>query len=104
MASILKKPLKTYKVRIGDCNLNLKTNHNLGTLDEIIKVVEQKILASKEHNPTLSVQKTFALCCFNVAEELVYLKQVVRRQLDSLESSTQFVLSELQSSSKDLSK
>ena len=104
MMSVSKNPLKTYEVRVGDCSLKLKSSHNSGTLDEIMQVVEQKILASKENNRTLSMQKTFALCCLNVAEELVCLKQALRRQLDHLESSTQSVFSELKSSSESISK
>lgn len=104
MSSHLKKSLNTYEVQVGDCSLRLKTNHNSGTLSEIMKVVEHKILVSKKHNQNLSPQKTFALCCFNVAEELVCLKQSLRRQLTHLEASTQSIFSEIKSSSKSVSK
>ena len=99
-----KNPLKTYEVQIGDCSLRLKSSHNSTTLQEIVQVVEKQIRSSKTHNRTLSIQKTFALCCLNVAEELVCLKQALRRQMDQLESSTQSVFSELKSSSTSVAK
>ena len=99
MSSASKKPLKTYQVQIGDCSLRLKSSHNADTVDEIIQVVENQVRSSKAKNQALSMHKTFALCCLNVAEELVCLKQALRQEMDQLESSTQLVLSELRSSS-----
>ena len=100
--SVSKNPLKTYEVQIGDCSLRLKSGHNSATLNEIVQMVEQQVRASKKNNRTLSMQKTFALCCLNVAEELVCLKQALEGQLDHLESSTQSIFSELKSSSKSI--
>ena len=94
-----KSPLKTYEVQIGGCSLRLKSSHNSTTLKEIIQVVEDQIRSSKANNRTLSIHKTFALCCLNVAEELVCLKQALRHQIEQLESSTQSIFSELKSSS-----
>lgn len=102
MVSVSKNPLKTYEVRVGDCSLRLKSSHNSATLNEILQVVEQQVCASKADNRTLSMQKTFALCCLNVAEELVCLKQALRWQLDRLESSSQSIFSELKSSSENI--
>ena len=99
-----KKPLKTYEVQVGDCSLKLKSSHNSSTLEEIVQVVEEQIRSSKAHNRTLSMQKTFALCCLNVAEELVCLKRNLRLKLDQLESSTQSIFSEMKSSSTSVTK
>jgi len=104
MASVSKNTLNTYKVQIGDCFLRLKSSHNSATLNEIVQVVEQQVRSSKESNQTLSMHKTFALCCLNVAEELICLKQALRRHLDHLESSTHSILSEVKSSSISMSK
>ncbi len=104
MVSISKNPLKTYEVRIGDCSLRVKSAHNSNTLNEIIQVVEQQIRSSRANNRALSMQKTFALSCLNMAEELVCLKKAVRLKLDHLESSAQSVFSELKSSSVSVSK
>jgi len=92
-----KHPLKTYNINIGGCSLRLKSQHDSDTLEEIVKVVEQQI--SKVDNHTLSMQKSFALCCLNVAEELVFLKRNLKQKLKYLESSTQSICSEMSSSS-----
>lgn len=99
MVSVSKNPLKTYEVQVGDCSLRLKSSHNSATLNEIMRVVERQVRDSKKNNRTLSMQKTLALCCLNVAEELVCLKKDVREQLDHLESFTGSIFSELKSSS-----
>ena len=105
MVSVSKKSLKTYTVRIGGCSLNLKSSHDSVTVDEITQVVEQYIRSSKvDNSQALSMQKTFAVCCLNVAEELVFLKRALRQKIDQLESSAQSVFSELKSSSAGLSK
>ena len=104
MASVSKDILKTYEVQIGDCSLRLKSSHNSATLNEIVQVVEQQVRSSKETNQTLSMHKTFALCCLNVAEELVCLKKALRQQLEHLESSTHSIFSEVKSSSISMSK
>ena len=102
MVSVSKSPLKTYEVQIGDCSLRLKSSHNSATLNEIVQLVEKQVRASKKNNRTLSMQKTLALCCLNVAEELVCLKQALKGQVDHLESFTQSVFTELKSSSKGI--
>ena len=99
MVSASKNPLKTYEVQVGDCSLRLKSSHNSATLNEIMQVVERQVRDSKKNNRTLSMQKTLALCCLNVAEELVCLKKDVREQLDHLESFSESIFSELKSSS-----
>ncbi len=104
MMSISKKSLKKYEVRVGDCCLKLKSSHDSDTLNEIMEVVEKQIRSSRENNQALSTQKAFALCCLNVAEELVCLKQALRLKLDHLDSSTQSIFSELSSSSTSISK
>ncbi len=96
----VEKPLKRYEVRVGDCSLKLKSSHDSATLNEIVQVVEKQICFSRRSNQSLSMQKTYALSCLNVAEELVCLKQVLRSKLDRLESSTRKIFSELKSSSK----
>lgn len=104
MASVSKNSLKTYEVCIGDCSLKLKSQHNPDTLNEIVQVVEQQVRCSKEYNRNLSMQKAFVLSCLNIAEELVCLKQALRRQMNLMESSVQSIFSELKSSSTSISK
>ena len=87
---------------VGDCSLKIKSNHDPDTLDEIVQLVQQQIRLSKENNQNLPMHKTYALCCLNMAEELVCLKKEVRRRLDHLESSAQSVFSELKSSSIEI--
>ena len=89
---------------MGDCFLKLKSSHDSATLNEIVRVVEQQIRFSKESNRSLSMQKTYALSCLNVAEELVCLKQALRSKLDHLESSTRRICSKLSASSISISK
>ena len=105
MATYSKDQLKTYDVQVGGCSLRLKSGHDSATLSEILQVVEKQIACSKQNNTgAVSVQKTLALSCLNVAEELVFLKNAVSKHLDQLESATQSVFSELKSSSTDLTK
>ncbi len=105
MATYSKNQLKTYEVKVGGCSLRLKSSHDSATLDKILQVVEKQIASFKNSNKgAVSVQKTLALSCLNIAEELVFLKSTVSRHLDQLESTAQSVFSELKSSSLDLTK
>ena len=94
-----KKLLKTYQVQVGDCSLRLKSSHDSATLNAILKVVDDQFQAIKAGHQSLSMQKTLALSCLNLAEELVCLKQALRQQTDQLELTTQSLFSDLKSSS-----
>ena len=95
--------LKTYEVQVGGCSLKLKSSHDLNTLNEILKIVEEQTeIGSKTHQGSLSVQKNLALCCLHLAEELVCFKRKLSKELESLELSTRSAMKELQKKSSSL--
>ena len=94
----LKSQLKTYKVHIGGCSLKLKSNQDSVTFKDIMQVVDRQVRSSQNQYRTLSMQKKLALSCLNIAGELVCLKKNLSKQLERLESATQYVVSQLKSS------
>ena len=101
MAILSKNQLKTHEIQVGGCSLKLKSDHDPADLEEILQVVEKQTAQAKSKG-LLSVQKTLALSCLNIAEELVLLKKTARQNLDQLESAAQSVFSELKSSSPQM--
>ena len=95
----IKNQVKTYKVHIGGCSLKLKSSQDSVTFKDIMQVVDRQVRSSQNQYRTLSMQKKLALSCLNIAGELVCLKKNLSKQLERLESATQYVVSQLKKSS-----
>ncbi len=99
---IINNPLKTYKVHIGGCSLQLKSRQDVTTFKKAMHIVDQHMQSSQKQYRALSMQKQMVLSCLNIAGELVYLKKALSQKLNRLESVTKNVVSQLKSSSSNI--
>ena len=89
---------ETYEVHVAGMPLRLKSSHDEKTVQELIDLVDAKIKGAMASNSSISFQKALLLASLNMAEDLVFLKRAVRSRLDSLETKTKTILTELDSS------
>ncbi len=89
---------ETYEVHVAGMPLRLKSSHDEKTVQELIDLVDGKIKEAMNSNSSISFQKALLLASLHVAEDLVFLKRAVRSRLDSLETKTKGILTELDSS------
>lgn len=88
---------ETYEVQVAGVPLRLKSSHDIETVQELIDLVDAKVKEALSSNPNISFQKALMLASLHVAEDFVFLKRAVRSRLDTLETKTKSILSELDS-------
>ena len=88
---------RTYDVQIGGCSLKLKTDQTSEKVEQLVKIVENKIRESMGKNSNLSMQKALILSCLNIAEDYYNLQRMACRELDSVESKLLTIKSLLKS-------
>jgi cell division protein ZapA len=88
---------ETYEVQVAGLPLRLKSSHDEKTVQELIDLVDGKVKEALSANSNISFQKALLLASLHVAEDLVFLKRAVRSRLDSLESKSKSILTELDS-------
>ena len=88
---------KTYDVKIGGCFLKLKTDQTSEKVEQLVKIVENKIRESMEKHSNLSMQKALILSCLNIAEDYYNLQRMTCQELDNVESKLLTIKSLLKS-------
>jgi cell division protein ZapA len=88
---------ETYEVQVAGVPLRLKSSHDTETVQELIDLVDAKVKEALSSNPNISFQKALMLASLHVAEDFIFLKRAVRSRLDTLETKTKSILSELDS-------
>lgn len=81
----MQQEAKTYQVEISGVPLRLKATHDQETVNEILKMVEEKVDPKLAKN---SLRNSALLACLRLAEELYLLRQQTKQELDKLESQT----------------
>ena len=89
---------QVFDVEIAGVPLRLKSSHDEQTVKELVALVDHKVREALKLTKTGSIQSAAILASLNLAEEFLLLKRRTKAELDHLESRTQKVLAELESS------
>jgi cell division protein ZapA len=87
------------QVSIAGVPLRLKSSHDEATVNELVRMVDEKVHQALPLTKTGSVQNAAILAALNLAEELLLLKRQARELVDSLEAKVSRVIDDLEKSS-----
>ena len=88
----------TFEVQIAGLPLKLRSSHSEETVKELVSIVDGKMKEVLEANPHISFQKAILLAALHFAEEGLLLRKAICSELNSLETKTKDLLSDLESS------
>jgi cell division protein ZapA len=91
------KDLSTH-VSIAGVPLRLKSSHDVETVNELVRMVDEKIRQALPLTKTGSIQNASILAALNMAEELLILKRRARELIDGLEARVTRVTEDLEKS------
>lgn len=77
---------KTFDFKIAGVPYKLKTSHEEQTVHELVDFVNQKVTEALTVTKNSSFQNAAVLAAFNIAEEMILLKQRAQAELDKLEA------------------
>ncbi len=86
------------QVSIAGVPLRLKSSHDLETVNELVRMVDDKIRQAMPLTKTGSIQNASILAALNMAEELLILKRRARELTDGLETRLAHVIEDLEKS------
>ena len=94
--SIKKSTAKLFEVEIAGVPLRLKSSHDEQTVNELVRLVDEKIREALPLTKTGSIQNASILASLNLAEDYLMLKRKALSELDGLETKAQKVISEME--------
>lgn len=77
---------KTFDFKIAGVPYKLKTSHEEQTVNELVEFVNGKVMEAMTVTKNSSFQNAAVLAAFNIAEEMILLKQRAQAELDKLEA------------------
>jgi cell division protein ZapA len=77
---------KTFDFKIAGVPYKLKTSHEDQTVNELVEFVNGKVMEAMAVTKNSSFQNAAVLAAFNIAEEMILLKQRAQAELDKLEA------------------
>jgi cell division protein ZapA len=77
---------KTFDFKIAGVPYKLKTSHGEHTVNELVDYVNHKVTEALAITKNSSFQNAAVLAAFNIAEEMILLKQRAGAELDKLEA------------------
>ncbi len=86
------------EVSIAGVPLRLKSSHDLETVNELVRMVDEKIRQALPLTKTGSIQNASILAALNMAEELLLLKRHARELVDGLEARATRVIEDMEKS------
>lgn len=86
------------QVSIAGVPLRLKSSHDVETVNELVRMVDEKIRQALPLTKTGSIQNASILAALNMAEELLLLKRRARDLVDGLETRVANVIEDLEKS------
>lgn len=89
---------EVFEVQLAGVPMRLKTSHEPAVVDELVKLVNEKVESILAENSQLSFQKALLLASLHLAEDAVVVKRQAVAELDRLEDNAKVILSELESS------
>lgn len=87
------------QVLIAGVPLRLKSSHDEATVNELVRMVDEKVCQALPLTKTGSIQNAAILAALNMAEELLLLKRQARELTDNLEARVSRVIDNLEKSS-----
>lgn len=87
-----------HEINIAGVPLKLKSSHGKDTVDELVRLVDAKVKETVDRSPAISFQNALMIAALHIAEELVLLKKVARRELADIEKEAKQILSEIEMS------
>ena len=85
-------------VSIAGVPLRLKSSHDVETVNELVRMVDEKIRQAMPLTKTGSIQNASILAALNMAEELLILKRRARELVEGLEARIARVTEDLEKS------
>lgn len=89
---------KTFDFKIAGVPYKLKTLHGEETINELVGYVNHKVTEALAVTKNSSFQNAAVLAAFNIAEEMILLKQRAQLELDKLEAKALKLSQDLESS------
>ena len=87
-----------HPVAIAGIPIKLRSTHDRETVNELIRVVNDKVEEVKSNNQQVSPQNAVMLAALHLAEDLLSTKRTTRQGLHHLEEQAKEILSDLKSS------
>lgn len=94
---------KTFDFKIAGVPYKLKTSHGEDTVNELVDYVNVKVTEALAVTKNASFQNAAILAAFNIAEEMILLKQRAQLELDKLETKALKLSQDLENSKVDKS-
>lgn len=88
-------------ITIAGTRLRVRTSLNDEKVSQLVDIVDSKVKSAMKRSNSKSYHKALILAALNIAEELLTLKNQVRKELDTLEDRARDVLIELESTEID---
>ncbi len=98
MAESQNAPKKTFDFKIAGVPYKLKTSHGEQTVNELVDFVNGKITEALSVTKNSSFQNAAVLAAFNIAEEMILLKQRAQAELNKLETKALKLSQDLENS------
>jgi cell division protein ZapA len=89
---------KTFDFKIAGVPYKLKTSHEEQTVNELVDFVNGKVNEALAVTKNASFQNAAVLAAFNIAEEMILLKQRAQAELDKLEAKALKLSQDLENS------
>ncbi len=89
---------KLFNVNIAGLPMKLRSSHDRETVDQLTRLVEEKVEEALSRGKQVSFQNALLLASLHIAEELLTLKKSMNEDLNFLKTKSKTILSELESS------
>jgi cell division protein ZapA len=89
---------KIHDVKVAGVPLRIRSTHDQETVQELVRMVDEKINEALRLTPSGSFQHGILLAALNMAEELLVLRQKAQTELTRLEHKAKSIIVELESS------
>lgn len=89
---------KIYDVQIAGIPLKLRSTHDEETVNRLISLVDDKVKQAMNLTKSTSFQNSLLLAALHIAEDLLNLKSTMDTELQSLESRTLQMISDIETS------
>jgi cell division protein ZapA len=86
-----------FEVEIVGIPLRLKSSHSEETVQQLVKLVNDKIQQSLNSTKSDSIQTALLLACLNLAEEFLMFKRKALNDLSTVESRALEIVANLES-------
>jgi cell division protein ZapA len=87
-----------FEVKIADHSLKLRSSHDVDTVNELVRLVDEKVRATMKLGAQGSLQNAALLAALHLAEELLTLKKKAIKEIDRIEDRAQRLSLDLENS------